>query len=132
LATAYWKQNQFDDALPPLRKVLEKSPKDAEANGVMADILQHKGDNAGAKKYAQAALAANPALIETRVVLARVYLAEQEPKMAIVELKKVSAADTDGSYHFLLYRALREAGDEQAAKAAMAEFQQLRYGSRHE
>jgi tetratricopeptide (TPR) repeat protein len=129
LATAYWKQRQFDDALPPLQRVLEKSPKDAEANGVLADILQHNGDNAGARKHAQVALAANPDLIETRVVLARAYLAEHEPKPAIAELRKIESADRDGSYHFLLYRALREAGDEQAAKQAMAKFQELRYGA---
>ena len=93
----------------------------------MADILEHKGDDAGAIQYAEIALEGNPNLIETRIVLARVYLAKQEPKLAIAELRKVISADPDGSYHFLLYRAYRQAGDEEAAKAAMAEFQQLRY-----
>lgn len=126
LATAYWKQREFDDAVPFLEHVLLNSPTDPEANGILADILEHNGDYAGAIRHAEIALRGNPNLIETRIVLARVYLAKQEPKLAIAELRKVISADTDGSYHFLLYRAYRQAGDEDAAKAAMAEFQQLR------
>ena len=132
LASTYWKQRQFEEALPLLKRVLQSSPKDAEANGMMADILEHDGDQAGAERYAETALANNPNLIETRVVLARVYLAKQRPKMAVDELRKVISADPDGSYHFLLYRACRESGDEQAAQEAMAEFRRLRYGTRKE
>ncbi len=131
LASQHWKQREFEQALPLLKQVLLKSPKDAEANGMMTDILQHSGDDANAKRYAEIPLAGNPNLIETRVVLARVYVARQEPKQAIAELQKVISADPDGSYHFLLYRACRQAGDEQAAKTAMAQFQQLRNGNKH-
>ncbi len=119
LASEYWKQHQFDQALPLLKRVLLKSSKDAEANAMMADILEHNGDYGNAQRYAEAALGGNPNLIQTRVVLARIYLAKQEPKLAVSELRKVIAADPDGSYHFLLYRAYRQAGDERAAKEAM-------------
>ncbi len=129
LASEYWKQHQFEEALPLLKHLLVKSPKDPEANAMMADILEHNGDMRSAQRYAETALAGNPDLIQTRVVLARIYLAKQDPKLAIAELRKVISADTDGSYHFLLYRACRQAGDEQGAKEAMAEFQQLRYGA---
>ena len=130
LASGYWKARQFDQALPFLRKVLEKSPNDAEANGMLADILQHQGNDAEARRHADIALAGNPDLIETRVVLARIYLGQQQPKLAIAELQRVLAADPDGSYHFLLYRACRDAGDQQGARKAMAQFQQLRYNNR--
>jgi tetratricopeptide (TPR) repeat protein len=129
LASEYWKQHQFDQALPLLKHVLLKSPNDPEANGMMADIIEHNGDYGTAQRYAQTALRGNPDLIQTRVVLARIYLAKQEPKLAVSELRKVIAADPDGSYHFLLYRAYRQAGDERAAQEAMAQFQQLRYSS---
>jgi Tfp pilus assembly protein PilF len=127
LATGYWKQGEFDRALPLLKRVLEKSSKDAEAASMMADILQHNGDLPSAEHYAEIALAGNPGLIQTRVVLARVYLAKQQPKLAITELYKVISADRDGTYHFLLYRAYRQVGDEQAAREAMAESERLRY-----
>ena len=129
LASEYWKQRQFDQALPLLKHVLAKSPNDPEANAMMADILEHNGDLKNAGVCAQTALKGNPGLIQTRVVLARIDLAEQKPKLAIAELRKVINADPDGSYHFLLYRAYRADGDEEAAKQAMAEFQQIRYGA---
>lgn len=129
LASLYWKQREFDEALPLLQQVLQRSPRDPEANGMMADIAEHAGKNAEAEEYATVALAGNPDLIQTRVVLARVYVAKQEPRRAIIELTKVIGADPDGSYHFLLYRAYRQAGDEASAKLALAKFQQLRKGN---
>jgi predicted Zn-dependent protease len=129
LATQYWKQHQFEQALPLLQGLLARSSKDPEANAMMADILEHNGDVSGAQRHAELALAGDPELIQTRIVLARVYLLKQQPKLAIAEIRKVLPADPDGSYHFLLYRACRQAGDEQGAKEAMAEFQQLRYGA---
>lgn len=129
LASEYWKQRQFDQALPLLQRLLQKSPKDPEANAIMADILEHNGDIAASLRHAQIALAGNPALIQTRIVVARLYLAKKQPKLAIAEIRKVVSADPDGSYHFLLFRACQQAGDEQGAKQAMAEFQQIRYGT---
>jgi tetratricopeptide (TPR) repeat protein len=129
LASQYWKQHQFEQALPLLKRLLLKSHEDPEANAMMADILEHKGDVRSAQSYAETALAGNPDLIQTRIVLARIYLSKQQPKLAIAELRKVISADTDGSYHFLLYRACRQTGDEQGAKEAIAKFQQLRYGA---
>ena len=122
LASGYWKERQFDQALPLLEHVLARSPKDPEANGIMADIAEHNGDHTAAEREAAVALAGNPNLIQTRLVLARVYLAEHRPKLAVNELTKIASADPDGSYHFLLYRAYRESGDEATAKSAMAEY----------
>ena len=91
LASEYWKQRQFDQAIPLLQHLLTDSPKDPEANGIMADISEHNGDNSAAKRYAAVALAGNPNLIETRLVLARIYLAEQKPNIAISELSKIAS-----------------------------------------
>ena len=125
LATTYWKNRQFEDALPPLRNVLKESPQDPEANGIMADIMEHGGHYDAAKRHAEVALRGNPNLIETRIVLARVYLAQSEPELAIEQLRKVLNADRDGSTHFLLYRALKQTGNEREASAALARYQQL-------
>jgi tetratricopeptide (TPR) repeat protein len=125
LATTYWKNRQFDEALPLLQHVLAQSPADPEANGIMADILEHEGQYDRAKRCAEIALRGNPNLIETRVVLARIYLAQSEPKLAIDQLQKVLNADRDGSSHFLLYRALKQTGDDQQATAALAKYQEL-------
>ena len=127
LATAYWRQGQFQDSLPLLKRVLASSPQDPEANAMLADILEHDGQGAAAKQHAGIALAGNPDLMQAHVVLGRIYLAEKHPKLAIAELQKILAADPDGSYHFLLFRAYKEAGDEKSARAALADFQRLRH-----
>jgi O-antigen biosynthesis protein len=127
LATAYWKQREFTNAVPLLKRVLAASPKDPEANAILADIQEHDGDREAAARHARVALAGNPDLFQAHVVLGRVYLAEQKPALAIAELRQVAAADPDGSYHFLLYRAYKQTGDEEKARAALAEFEHLRH-----
>jgi Tfp pilus assembly protein PilF len=125
LATTFWKNRQFEQALPPLRRVLARSPSDPEANGIMADILEHDGQYEQARSCADIALRGNPDLIETRVVLARIYLAQSQPKLAIDQLQKVLNADRDGSSHFLLYRAFKQTGDDRQASVALAKYQEL-------
>jgi Tfp pilus assembly protein PilF len=126
LATTYWKQRQFDDALPALKRVLASSPRDPEANGIMADILEHNGEYERARKYAQTALAGNPDLIETHLVLARIDLATAHPDRAVLDLEGVLGADRGGAYHYLLYRAYKQLGKEQEANAAFREFEERR------
>lgn len=126
LATAFWRQRQFADAQPLLQRVLTSAPQDPEANAMLADILEHDGDRESAVRHARIALAGNPDLFQPHVVLGRVYLAEGKPQPAIAELRQVAAADPDGSYHFLLFRAYKLAGDEPDARTALAEFERLR------
>ena len=127
LATAYWRQRQFPNAVPLLKRVLASSPKDPEANAMLADILEHDGDRDAASRHARMALAGNPDLLQAHVVLGRIYLAEQQPEQAITELRQIAGADPDGSYHFLLFRAYKQVGNEDAARAALAEFERLRH-----
>ena len=127
LATAYWRQRQFPDALPLLKRVLAASPRDPEANAMLADILEHDGDQDAAGMHARMALAGNPDLLQARVVLGRIYLARGQLEPAIAELRQVAGADPDGSYHFLLFRAYKQAGNEEAARAALAEYERLRH-----
>lgn len=130
LATTFWRQRQFDDALPLLRDYLASAPRDPEANAMLADILEQSGDSASALTHARLALAGNPSLIQPHIVLGRIYLAQKQPKLAIDELAPVVRADTDGSSHYLLFRAYRDSGDARNAQAALAEFQRLRYHSK--
>lgn len=126
LATAYWKTGAFDDALPPLLHALQLSPRDPEANAIYADILIRDNDYAGARKRAAIAVAGNPALPATRVVLARIALHDKQPRRAADELEKIANADPDGSYHFLLWRAYKLLGQDDLAEKALAECKRLR------
>ncbi len=126
LATAYWKTGAFDDALPPLLHALKLSPRDPEANAIYADVLIRDNDYAGARKRAALAVAGNPALPATRVVLARIALHDKQPRRAADELEKVANSDPDGSYHFLLWRAYKLLGQDAQAEKALAEYKRLR------
>lgn len=126
LATTYWKQGQWDDVMPPLERALKLSPQDPEAHAILADILFHRDDMAGAEKQAQLALAENPKLAVTRVVLARIHLARHEPNEAVAELRPVLEVDPDGSYHFLLWRAYKLSGKTAEAQAALDEYHRRR------
>ena len=129
LATTYWKAGELDNALPALREVLRKLPNDPEANGILADILVRRGKFALAATHARTALAGNPSLAQVRAVLAKVYLAENNPVRAIEQLEKAAPADPDGSYHYLLHRALRLVGRDAEAATALKEFKRLRAAS---
>lgn len=94
---------------------------------MLADILEHDGDQDAAGMHARMALAGNPDLLQARVVLGRIYLARGQLEPAIAELRQVAGADPDGSYHFLLFRAYKQAGNEEAARAALAEYERLRH-----
>ena len=74
-----------------VKAVLASSPKDPEANAMLADILEHDGERAAARQHARMALAGNPDLLQAHVVLGRIYLAEQQPKLAIAELRQSPA-----------------------------------------
>ena len=129
LATTYWKAGEIDNAVPALEKVLRKLPDDPEANGIMAEILVRRGDFKGGAPYAKKALKGNPELLQVRFALAKIYLSENQPDLAIAELKMAVAADPDGTYHYLLHRALEMVGREDEAAAALAEFRRLREAS---
>src|SRR5437879_9310590 len=126
LATTYWKYGPQEKLTQPLEPALKLSPKDPEANSIMGNVLVRQGDYARAKPYLETALAGNSDLAETRVSLAKIQLAENRPERALAELQRVLAEDTDGNYHFLYYRALKQAGHAKEAEHALQEFNRLR------
>jgi predicted Zn-dependent protease len=96
----------------------------------MAQILVRRGEFKEAAPYAVTALRGNPSLLQVRLVMAKIYLAENRTDIAIEELEKAAPADPDGSYHYLLHRVLKSAGRHREAAEALAEFRRLRAASR--
>ena len=95
------------------------------SHGILADILARKGDNEAAIRHAKVALASNPELPHVRTVLAKAYLAVKRADLAVPELEKAAPYDLTGNSHFLLYRAFKQLGREEDAKAALVKFKQL-------
>ena len=126
LATTYWKAGEIDTVLPPLLRTLELSPRDPDANGIMADLLVRKGDYAAARRYAEIALSGNPDLGHVHLVMGKIFLSENRPDLAISELKAAAKSDATGSSYYLLHKAYRQTGDQAAAAAALREFTRIR------
>lgn len=130
LATTYWKTGDPEKAIPYLGTVLKRLPNDAEANGIMANVLVRRGDFLQALPFAQKALAGNPNLAQVRFSLAKIYMEQGQEKRAIDELRKITPVDPDGTYHFLLARALRSLGRDAESDAALTRFKELRAQSK--
>lgn len=130
LATTYWKTGDPERAVPYLETVLKRLPNDAEANGIMANVLVRRGDFSEALPFAQKALAGNPNLAQVRFSLAKIYMEQGQINKAIGEVRKITAVDPDGTYHFLLARALRSLGRDAEADAALTRFKELRAQSK--
>lgn len=125
LASLYWKSGSLADALPVLHQVLALQPQDPEAHAMLADVLLRQNNNEAARKHAQLALGGNPALHRARFTLGKLALADKHPEQTIQLLKPVLWADTDGSYHFLAYKAFRELNRPSEAQQMLAEFRRL-------
>ncbi len=130
LATTYWKSGDPENALPLLKTVLQKLPDDPEANGIMANVLVRRGDMAEALPYAKKALAGNPELAQVRFSLAKIHMAQHHADLAAAELHRIAAVDPDGSYHFLLARALKAMGRDTDSAAALEKFKKIRAESK--
>jgi len=130
LATTYWKSGDPEKAIPHLEVVLRELPEDAETNGIMANILVRRGDFTKALPFARKALAANPDLAQVRFSLAKIYVEQGQTENAVRELSKIATIDPDGTYHYLLARALKSLGRNAEAEAALARFRQLRAASK--
>ena len=110
LATAYWRQRQFQTPFP-IKAGIDLVAKDPEANAMLADILEHDGQRAAASRHAgwrgrKPGLTSGPRGSGPRL---------PGGKTAKAGHSRVAAspgADPDGSYHFLLFRAYKQAGDE--------------------
>jgi tetratricopeptide (TPR) repeat protein len=129
LATTYWKSAEIENAIPLIEKVLRKLPADPEANGIMAQILVKTGEFHAAAPYAITALKGNPELIQVRLALAKIHLSENRPEQALAVLKRPAPNDPDGSYYYLLYRAMKMLGRNAEAAVALEEFKKRREAS---
>jgi predicted Zn-dependent protease len=92
---------------------------------MMAQFLLQRGQIAQAKLFAQRALAGGSGQSFARVVMAKIFLAEDKTAMAIPELEKAAPDDVDGSWHYVLYRTLHKLGRDKEAQIALEKSREL-------
>ncbi len=118
--------NRQDDALNQALAALQ-SGKNAEASYIAANVLVREGQYDRALPYAKDALdVKGGAPAEAHALLAKVYEHNDDVNAAIDELKQALPADTDGSYHFRIYRLYEKAGKKEQAAAALVKYRQLK------
>jgi tetratricopeptide (TPR) repeat protein len=126
IGNAYWKVRQYDQAEQWLTEELKRNPYHGLAHLRLGSLYTEQGKADEAIPHLQQALRAHPDWIDGRFDLGRALVLKARYADAVIELKKVAAADpTNDRVHYLLSNALRKLGHSQDADAEMAKYQDL-------
>ncbi|HXK09623.1 MAG TPA: tetratricopeptide repeat protein [Vicinamibacteria bacterium] len=113
-------------ALAEFRRVLEMQPTNLPALLQIVSQLIKEGDFAGARPYAERAVAMDPDHTAARSALGRVLLEAGETDRAIAELEEaVRLSPQNDQAFFALSRAYKRAGREAESRKALAVFVEL-------
>jgi len=127
LATTYWKELKFDQALTELQVVLRAYPEDTQASYIIGDILVTRHQYSEARSHLLIAVRGDDeSALRAHASLSKVYAAQGDVQSAIKELEIGLPADSDGSLHYQLSRLYDRAGDRQKAALALEQSQALR------
>ena len=108
------------------QKLLDTFPKKSpELNLLQGDLLLAQQQPEPALAPLEQAVKQDPKLLPAQASLARALLQVGRPAEALPHATAALPFDTDGSLHFQLARAYQAAGQAEAAKAAMAQYQQI-------
>jgi tetratricopeptide (TPR) repeat protein len=127
LATTYWDQLNFGEAVPLLRQVLVARPHEPQANYLLGEILVTEHQFAPAVPHLLIALRGLTGFtaLYAHAELGKVYAAESRWNAAADELQQSLPADDDGSLHFQLYQTYRKMGDKARAAEALEKSREI-------
>lgn len=127
LATLFWQEKEYDKALPEIQATLLARPNDPEASYLMADILVARHQYSQARPYLTAALGAfGRTIYFVHALRGEVFASDGQVDEAIKEFQSALPGDSDGSFHFQLYRLYAKTGNQKAAAAALRGSQAIR------
>ncbi len=132
LAISLHQSRNFKEAQAVFARLLKKDPGSAELNFYLGDCLLNLQRVEEAIPYLEKSVRADPKFLGARSSLARAYLAVHRGADAIPHLRAALPIDRDGSLHYQLARALREAGDLAAAREMMRKYQEIRRNKENE
>lgn len=125
LAAAYSASGDDGSALQAASRAVDLDANNADADSLIAGICLRMGDYAKAEPYAVRALQLQPDLASAHTVLAKIYLAKQQPERALPELQSAAKEDRDGTVYYLLSTTLKQLGRTADAATAMQKYKQL-------
>lgn len=117
------KYEEAQDLVGPLLKQYPGAP---DLNYLQGDLLLNQQLADRAVPHLEQAVKADPANLPAHASLARALIATGRPADALPHAKAALELDTDGSLHFQLARAYQASGQAEAAKAALAQYQQIK------
>jgi predicted Zn-dependent protease len=119
------------DAQQVLEGVVRAEPDSPDGNYLLGDVLLARTQPEAAIPHLSKAVRLAPQLLEARSALGRAYALVGRPKDAIPQLEKSLATDTDGSLRLQLARAYQAAGQAEAARRALADYEAFRKATGH-
>lgn len=126
LASVYWKQHQWTEALPALEQLAKIDPYDPTTFINLGRIYFFQQNLKEAEKNFRMAMRIQPNMYEAHFGLGQVFQRMGEPKNAIPELKMAERAQPlNPRPHYFLSQVYRMAGDKNLAAEEMASFQRL-------
>ena len=113
-------------ALESFQQELVVNPQDALTHYEMGEIARRNRDSAAARTHYQQAIELSLNLVEARVGLGKLYLAEHQPDKALKELEQAVRQDgRNAQAHYALMLAYRDLGRAEEAQKEFTAFQSL-------
>jgi tetratricopeptide (TPR) repeat protein len=125
LATSVYMSRDYVAAEKMARELIAKDSKVAEMHFILGDSLMNQQQPEQAAESLRKALGLRPAYPAAQAVLGRALMQMGRSAEAIPHLVAGLPADSDGSLHFQLSRAYRDAGQPEKAAAAMKTYQAM-------
>jgi tetratricopeptide (TPR) repeat protein len=126
LANSLFQAHKYDELMPLLTKLLTTQKDAPDLNFMMGESLWRTQQPDKAVPYLTAALDKQPEMLPAHAALGEVYVLLNRSSEAVPHLEKAISLDDDGSLHYSLARAYQAIGNNDQAKKAMQESQQIR------
>jgi tetratricopeptide (TPR) repeat protein len=129
LGGLYLQDGQRELAKAMFDRALQLEPNRPRTLAFIGRWYAETGDPNQAVPYLQKALQYDGTLLAARVALGKLFLHTGKPADALAALDGTLAFDLHGDLHYLAYRAYRDLGKEQLARAALRESMEIRKNS---
>ena len=125
LAVSLHQSRDDKSALPIFERLVKKAPGSADLNFMAGDTLLSLQEPERAVPYLRESVKLAPKLLAARSSLGRALLQLNRGAEAIPHLEVALPTDGDGTLHFQLGRAYQMSGHREAAKKAIAKYQEM-------
>lgn len=127
IGNLFWRDANFDVALPELMAELSINPNDPETHYEVADILLTQGKLEEAAKHYLKSLEFAPKVVEAHLALEKIYNSTGPPEKALFHLKQAVAADSSNpTPHYRLWLLYRKQGKVAEAEHERQIFEKLK------